>query len=33
MSIVLESYERDFEKCLATANKLMNSFHVTEDGI
>lgn len=32
MSIVLESYERDFEKFLATSNKLMNSFHLTDEG-
>ena len=32
MSIVLESYERDFEKFLVTSNKLMNSFHLTDEG-
>lgn len=32
MSIVLESYERDFERFLSTSNKLMNTFHLTEEG-
>lgn len=31
MSIILESYERDFEKCLQTTNKMINSFHISEE--
>ena len=32
MSILLESYERDFEKNMQLSNRMINTFHITEDG-
>lgn len=32
MSILLESYERDFEKNMQQSNRMINTFHIIEDG-